>query len=298
MNIALTGAGGFLGRNLLRELSKQSDINAAAFTSKKEKLYPMFSQYGNICVADNADIESFRFDNIDVLINCAFPMSAGSEEMANGLDFIRNTLKIAKEGGVGAVINISSQSVYSQKRIEASDENSPLCLENDYAKGKYEAELLTNSICKNIPHTNLRLASLIGTELDRRVLNKFVKQILFEQPIKIMGGKQRFGYLDVRDAASGIVKMLKTPAENWAEVYNLGINGSYFLLEIAECVRCVGAEYGISPLDINVDSTDIWQNSEMDCSLFYNTFNWKPEYTLEDSTRDIFAKEMENIGKK
>ncbi len=298
MKIALTGAGGFLGRALLQEISKISDISAVAFTSKKEKLHAAFLDFKNITIADNRDIVNFCFQNIDILINCAFPMSAKGEEMASGLQFINTVLCTAVDSGVGSVINISSQSVYSQKRKEAADESTPPVLENEYAIGKYASELLTNSICREIPHSNLRLASLIGTDLDRRVVNKFIKQILSRQQIKIIGGSQRFGYLDVRDAAKGITKMLKVPAKKWDSVYNLGQNKAYTLLEIAECAKDVASEYGIVSDDIYIEDSDIWQNSEIDCSLFFNTFNWKPEYTLKDSTRDIFEKERENIGKK
>ncbi len=292
MRVILTGAGGFLGQAVLQRITECRDISAVSFTSKPEKLQPLFSEYAGISIQNNKSLSCFAFKKTDILINCAFPMSASGAQMADGLKFISFVLETAVENGVGAVINISSQSVYSQKRSECADEASAVVLENDYAVGKYAGELLTNTICRNIPHTNLRLASLIGTRLERRVVNKFVKQALSGTQIHVADGKQRFGYLDVRDAADGIIRMTQYPAKGWAEIYNLGRNGGYTLLEIAQCVRDIGTEYGVTT-DICTENSSVWQNSQMNCSLFQSTFNWSPKHTLADSVRDIFTAETD-----
>ncbi len=291
MNVALTGSGGFLGRAILELLTEYPEISVTAFTSQRRQLSEMYRQWKNIIITDKDLVFEFPFEEIDVLINCAFPRNENETELASGLLFIRQLLESAVEGGVGAVINISSQSVYSQNRYEAADENAPVVLESKYAVGKFTTELLTNTICRRIPHTNLRLASLIGAGLEQRIVNIFVKQVLSGQQLHVVGGNQRFGFLDVRDAASGILKMLKYPVTNWKEIYNLGRNGSDSILEIAQCVRSVVKEQGIILPEMVLELSSAWQNSELNCQQFQTTFEWYPQYALKDTVVSIVEAE-------
>ncbi len=296
MHIALTGAGGFLGRALLDQATEYPEISVTAFTSRRELLCEQYCRWTNVAVLGNEGISGFSFEKTDVLVNCAFPMDGKDAQLAVGLQFVRQVLESAVDSGVGAVINISSQSVYSQSRPEAADEHTPVVPESKYAVGKFASELLTNTICREIPHTSLRLASLIGTDLEQRIVNRFVRQILSGQPLHITGGSQRFGFLDVRDAAAGILKMARHPPEDWAQVYNLGRSGGETLLEIARCVRGLGMEYGFASPDIAIAPSAVWHNSELDCRRFQSAFDWRPRYPLRASVADMFEAELRRRG--
>ena len=289
MKIAITGAGGFLGQTLLVCLEKEHNI--VAFTSRPEQLSEKVSGYDNILVSGNDNIVSYDFGGVDCLINCAFPMSEDDGLLAEGLRFVADTLKTAALGGVGSVINISSQSVYSRTRQYAADENAPVIPESKYAVAKYAAELLTNTVCCDIPHTNLRLASLIGVYFDKRLVNKFVKKVINGEPLRIVGGTQQFGFMDVRDAAGGISALLCKNPDKWAEVYNLGQNGGYTLIEIAHMVQKIGIEQGFAAVEIKTEPSDNVHNSMLDCSLFQKATGWKPGHKLENTIRDIFNRE-------
>ncbi len=205
MTILLTGAGGFLGKHLLEVLLSQTDHSVIVLTSQGKNLCGMFpAEENRLTVVPTEQFTSLPFAEIDVLVNCAFPRNEDGTKMAEGLRFIAEILNAAVDGGVGAVINISSQSVYSQQRTEPAAEDTPLNLEGKYAVGKYAAELLTNTLCAAIPHTNLRLASLIGAGFDQRVPNKLIAKALAGEELKVLTGPQYYGFLDVRDAADAI----------------------------------------------------------------------------------------------
>ena len=289
MKIAITGAGGFLGTELLKQLSEKKDITVYAFTFDFERERRTHIKSENIIDIDNSEAHTFDYSKVDVLINCAFPRNVEGTGFSEGLVFIQKVIEKAANDNVGSVINISSQSVYDQSRTQPADENAEIVLGTKYAVGKYFSELFVNSVCKNIRHTNLRMASLIGPGFDQRITNKFVAKIINGEQITVLGGKQRFGYLDVRDAASGIITVALSDGD-WDEAYNLGNDASYTLIEIAQTAVTVGRElgYDIKNIDEKKDTADSNQNSALDCRLFQNRFAWKANHNLTETMTSIY----------
>lgn len=289
MTIAITGAGGFLGTQLLKQLSDRKDVTVYAFTFEAERNRSSFIKADNIIDVDNSEAQTFDYSKVDVLINCAFPRNVEGAGFSQGLFFIQKVIEKAANDKVGSVINISSQSVYDQSRETPADENTDIILDTKYAVGKYCSELFVNSVCRNIRHTNLRMASLIGAGFDQRITNKFVKQIMNDQQLTVIGGEQRFGYLDVRDAASGIIAVALSDGD-WDEVYNLGNDKSYTLIEIAQTAIEVGREFGYKTKDIIVkeDTTNSKQNSSLVCNRIEMRFSWKARYKLKETLTKIF----------
>ncbi len=289
MKLAITGAGGLLGQNILQIL-KETDNTVYAFSSQGDLLRSTFSGAKNFYFLDMTDEIP---DGIDVLIHCAFPRNEDGEQMAAGLKYIRDIFCQCVEKKVGAVINISSQSVYSQSRDFPADENSVLNLESKYAVGKYASELLLNKICQSTCHTNIRMASLIGAEFHQRIVNKFVKTAFTEKELTVLAGAQSYGYMDVRDAADALVTMCLSSIDprQWEESYNLGIENTYSLIDIAsEVKRQVEAELG-SKIKLNIKKHEARLNTALNSQRFYQTFDWRPGISLQKTVQDILRKE-------
>lgn len=301
MKVLITGAGGFLGRNLIETALKKTAFNMIAVTSQKEQLQELYgSESGRLSVISKEELWSMDWKEIDILLNCAFPRNVDGTKIADGLHFTLELFTKAVQGGVGAVINISSQSVYSQMRAGDATEQEEINLETKYAIGKYAVELMVNSICASVPHTNLRLASLIGPEFEQRITNKLVAQAVAGNDLQIVGGRQRFGFLDVRDAANALIAILNSNPELWDEVYNLGTNESYTLEEIAQEVCSIGYKYCNRKIQyklIHTDKEHTVQNSSLDCTLYRKTFQWEPEFKLTDTLDWLYEKEAAFHGK-
>lgn len=287
MRIAVTGAGGFLGTELLRQFSQMADIEVNAFSFDFERKRETYVKSNNIISVDNSEATQFDYSEIDVLINCAFPRNVSDETFAKGLDFIQMVIEKAANDNVGSVINISSQSVYSQLRTAPADENFPPVLESKYAVGKYWSELFVNTVCRNIRHTNLRLASLIGTGFNQRITNKFAAKVIAGEQITVSGGNQLFGFLNVRDAADAIITVAISEGD-WEEVYNLGTFSAYTLLQIAQTAVEIGRQSGYEVSDLICAGEGDWHNSVLCCNLFCNRFQWNPAYSLTDTMQEIF----------
>lgn len=125
-------------------------------------------------------------------------------------DYTKTVLEKAVQEGVKTVINISSQSVYGSNRIGVAVEETEVNPDNYYAMGKYSTELLTNSICKKINHSNIRMASLIGKDYEKRIINRLIRMAIEKGTYSISKSNMHFGYLDVEDDVDGIIKVVRS----------------------------------------------------------------------------------------
>ncbi len=275
--ILITGAGGFLGRNLLSLMRNDNRFDVIALSSSIKDY-----EATNITVVDSDAGLNISWENVEAVLNCAFPRTEESTVMPSGMLYIKNILQKAAEEGVESVINISSQSVYSQKRENAADEDSPIVLESKYAVAKYASELMANSLCKQQRHTNIRLASLIGPGFNQRLINKFVEQAIKGNDINAIDSGQIYGFMDVVDAADGIKSILldEGPLD---EIYNLGIHGGYSIVELAEWAvkQCNNG------CKVNITEGNAYTNSMINCERFYRRFEWKPKISIKESVEKI-----------
>ena len=132
------------------------------------------------------------------------------------------------------------------------------------------------------------MASLIGAGFNQRITNQFAMKIRAGEQITLTGGDQLFGFLDVRDAAAGILTVAYSEGA-WDEAYNLGTDAAYTLLDIANTAHSVGAECGFTAPEPIVTGAGEWQNSAILCGRLYDRFGWKPSYALRDTVESIYA---------
>ena len=299
--IVITGASGFLGRNLAARLSREgAQITAlsARWTQMGESL-PL----PGVCWRDK---NAFRTDP-EVLaralvVNGAYPRNTTGADMADGLGYIADVLSAAAENGARGVVNISSQSVYSQSREGAAAEDTPLCLESAYAVGKYACELLTEKVCasRGVAFTSVRLSSLVGPGFDQRVLNKMIRSGLRTGSITVGDNPARYGYLDVADACEGLLALLRLDPEAWSPVYNLGSGGTWTLEDMGRAAARAVEEYTGRPVELRREDTGRSYppfNSRVDPGRMERELGFRAKRSLEDTVRSILAYETAQAGR-
>lgn len=292
MKIVITGASGFLGKELLRQSLMKSELEVVAVTSHPDSVADQF----DVCAmtGESFVMRDSRMRNADVLLNCAFPRSEDPLVMASGMRYLEDIAKSIDGFGFGAVVDVSSQSVYSQFRSQPATERTEVCLESKYAVAKYATEMLFDSYCHNAPCTHIRLASLIGAHFDQRLPNKLAKKMCRREQVVIRDEGQRYGYMDVRDAASALLRLVLSDSKDWLHEYVLGNKGAYSISEIALISqRLVGRLRGVDPeVSMSVNLAEKRLNTEVDATLFYRSFDWLPQYSIEDSMEEIVAHAM------
>ena len=290
--IFLTGAGGMLGREFLR-LAVDSDLRIIALSSQSSSLEQEFGKRYEFLQSDEFLKNGYDFSHVDILLHCAFPRNNDSVGFAKGLDFQKYVFETAINSGVGAVINVSSQSVYDSKRTVPADENTQVSPENRYAVSKYMSEQLLEVLCseKNISYTHLRMASLIGLEFHVRIINRFVKNALEKGKISVNAGHQSFGFLDVRDAAAALLCVALSDCSEWNRIYNVGAEREWGILEIAELARNTVEDYiGKKFLGFEINSSEDRLCSALDCTKFMSDFSWKPKISMNKFTQELVEK--------
>lgn len=289
----ISGAGGFLGRALLQQLSQKPTIRVMALTSKPEELRSLFHYMGNLtCYSSVEDLDSgaIPFEEVDFLIHSAFSRTVDYAPLAASLEFTSRLLWRAALGGVKGIVNISSQSVYGRNRDVPWDESSALDVDSPYAFAKFASELLTQAVADGtgVAATSLRLAALTGPGADSRFISVFVKNALAGNPIKVIGGEQVFSFMDVNDAAAGIIRLVDIAPSKWRRVYNLGGYWTHTLTELAEMVRRIAEDYVSLPVTVEVESGGDARDARMSSRLFYSDTRWQPTRDPERIIRTLF----------
>ncbi len=290
--VLITGAGGFLGGMLLEKLFLSNQFMPMALTSDKDKILNKYPHMNKSMCFDMDDWDKGKIDwnQIDVIVHCAFSRASHPTKLAESLCFTENLLNDARKNNHIGFINISSQGIYG-KTNPLWTENTPPSPDYLYAMAKYASELLTRNICRDkISYTNIRLAGLTGGQMgvQKGAIYQFVKNALEGKVIKVTGGQQILSNIDVRDAADGIIALIHLPYNKWNPIYNLGCPWRHSILEIAQIVQKIGPQYTDIPIKIEVEPGDSYINAGVDASLLYAHTGWTPKYNMDDIIVSMF----------
>ena len=297
--LLITGADGFLGQTLISMITDQSPpYTLYALVRNKHKLAYLSEPNKNIRYFDYTDLQHglFSLSQVDILIHCAFAREKNSlSEITSSLKLANELLTTAALNQVPQIINISTKSIYGKSTDTILDENHSPYPNSLYALAKFASELVASSLTKFNQQTyvtSLRFASLCGGQAGMQkeeLVAQFVKQVLNKQPIHIIGGKQTFEKMDVRDAASAILSLLKTPPRAWKKIYNVTGENSLSIMDIAQRVIDLGQKYNggfRSEITLKPKHTDIQTNIKS--TQFKKDTGWVPQYSLDDIITSLF----------
>jgi len=298
-NIIITGASGLVATQLTLDLLEKTSYNIILLSTNPAKLKGRYSDYSKrvkcFTLAEFSDYVTRPDESFYACVNAGFARSSLGRPLVESLEYTYKLVTLVKELHITKFINISSQSVYGKDTVPLWTEQTPLAPDYMYALGKYQTEQITKIILSGteVNWTNIRLSSVCE---NARFMNIFVKNALSGLPVHLTAGNQGCSFIDVRDVSSALISVIESGIQYFAEAYNLGTAEMFTIREIAEKVKNIAYEkYGIS-IGITEEPNDNNVRIGMDNSLFKQTFNWHPQYNMDDMITSLFEMNANSRG--
>jgi nucleoside-diphosphate-sugar epimerase len=253
MKILITGATGFLGRNLVRHLAKfddellLTDLPPYLFDAAVTENWWMDRQILHCDIDQNLAAFSSHIDNVDTVVHLAnrtriTPSWVDYDDYyKTNITSTQRLFEICQLKGVNRFIYISSSSVYGNNGTQEQTEDSPLKPTNPYAVSKVAAEMaLTVQATRGDTELIIvRPFTMYGDFMDygpnALVIAKFLDALDKKEPLIIHGeGNQTRDFLHSSDAVTGLKLIIDYGRKG--ETYNLGTGITTSINELAEIV--------------------------------------------------------------
>ncbi len=244
MKVLLTGAGGFVGREVFRQLKKTNyEVYGTDIKKTREIQYLDVTDFGKVL----SFLQERRFGEEDAVIHLAARV-AGKPSLKDPYSYFRtnvmgilNILEAMKVLGIKYLVFASSWSTYGSNIPLPINESTPQHPENPYGASKKACEALIESYTtsKNweIKVIVLRPTMIYGTiQEEQNVFQQVVDCMLNCKKFEIYGtGKHTREFLHQRDAARIFIKALEIvpKIKNW-EVFILGTENPVSIRNLAK----------------------------------------------------------------
>ena len=285
----VTGATGFLGHNLVRELIGLEDIKVIAILGRPEDKANDLPEDVKLQVYPCSELFTTDFGHIDTLIHTAFSRGDNLPGLTRSIEMTEHIIEMVNAQDIDSIINISSQGVYrGVKPGERVDENGIIEPNTAYGLAKWSVENMLKVGCQK-SFTNIRMASLSA---NARFLDFFVDSVITGKEITITAPNQYASIMDVSDAVNGILSVVIIPSEKRDLVYNLGPGEQYSILDYANSANQIGQQYGFVPVQVSVDDCGNDFAICMDCSCINRQTGWKPVVTQKSMIQKMFNNKL------
>ena len=294
-DVIITGATGFIGSNLCRQLSKnKTDVHI--FTTSKSNFWRLNDIITKIHVhtvdlVKHSQVQKKILEiNPKYIFHCAsygvHPKELIFQKMVNvNINGTRNLLDATSElSNFKKFINLSSYFEYSHKqdKLKESDLTQPITL---YGISKLLQTNLVRyySLKKNIPSVNLRIFTPYGKfDEPGRLINSIMLSIINKKNIILFSKNSKRDFIHVDDVISALIHSAKSKFSN-SEIFNIGSGNSYSVEKIVNLCKKL----------INDSNTKIiWKIKHREFDLLggggysdntktIKNLNWKPKISLE-----------------
>lgn len=299
MKIAVTGASGFVGTELLAVLNKREDVSVIALSRDAARTGaddPCAGQ-GESCRCEwrNTDY-SFgslvsALEGADVIIHLAGVRGTENDPEKFRVNEVMtgSILQAMLSCHVKRIVFASTMAVYNDDDLMPWPEDAPLKGRSCYGDSKAECERLIKEYAESghITYGIVRIAQVLGEgERRRGMMNAFLDAARDHGTIRVMGKSvNKKQYIYVKDLAE-ILAILALGNEHFSAdssiTVNAGMPEAYRNLEVAQIVNEV---YG-NPVPIDYDDSypEKGRPFHMDISKLRNELGYEP-LDMKDAVR-------------
>lgn len=295
--VIVTGGAGFIGSNLVQELSSQYDVIVIddLSTGRIENLAGISNiQFVKGSISDLSLLKHTFINAECVFHQAALPSVQRSvndpiSSNAANVDGTLNVLIASRDCGVRKVIFASSSSVYGDTPTLPKREDMKPNPKSPYAVTKLTGEHYCRVFSEiyGLRTTCLRYFNVFGPKQNPKsqyaaVIPIFITRILDNQPPIIYGnGTQTRDFTFVRDVVKANILAMKSEAQG---IFNTACNRRISLNELAHKIMEITGNY----LDITYDKPrpgDI-KDSLADISAAHSKLGYEPSYDMDSGLRE------------
>ncbi len=280
-NILVTGAGGFIGSQLVAHLKKLG-ANILPFVDNNGKPIDM---------ADWQKIEEFRerISGTDLIYHLAAVTSAPKsvkdprETYRINLLGTLNILELGRLLRVKKFIFISSY-VYGQPQYLPVDEKHPIKPTNPYASSKLLGEELCRAYYQDygLECCILRLFNVYGEGQNEGFLIPTILKQLESGRVELMDPEPRRDFLHIRDVVKAFIKAGEYKGEGF-DTFNIGSGASYSVAEIVGEVVSIWGD--VTVYYQNQRRKNEVMNIVADRSKAKEKLGWEPSVGIKEGLR-------------
>ena len=240
MKIAVTGASGFIGTELLAVLNKREDIGIIALTrdaslcSGDDQIEWRSTDYSENSLAT-------ALEGADSVIHLAGVRGTESDpaKFAANEAMTKALLAAMTKAGAGRIVFASTVSVYDDDSLMPWTEDAPLGGRNAYGDSKAACEKLIRDAAEEcgITYGIARIAQVLGEgERRRGMMNVFIDTSREHGTLKVMGKSvAKKQYIYVKDLVEVLTMLAVDIKDN--TIVNVGMKEVHSNLEIAKIVN-------------------------------------------------------------
>jgi NAD dependent epimerase/dehydratase len=302
--VLVTGAGGFIGSNLVEHLVHRG-AKVRAFVR-----YNSRNDYGRLETCDRVvldQVEVFTGDltnpeaaagavdgcetvlHLGALIPIPYSYRHPREYVAANVTGTLNVLESSRRAAVSRIVQVSSSEVYGTAQTVPIPESHPLNAQSPYAATKVGADQLALSYWYAF-RTPVVLARPFNTfgprQSARAVIPTIISQALSRDVIELGTTTPTRDLLFVEDTAAGIARCAEEPGVE-GETFNLGSGAEFSIAEVARRVLAlldrdlpiVTNSERVRPPESEVERL------VADCSKARELLGWTPQIGFEDGLR-------------
>jgi len=295
MKVLLTGASGFVGSNVLRQLVARPGDEVAALLRHPEEAWRIREELPKVHVVraglDDGEalekgIASFAPSHV---IHLAWAGVFGKDrndasQYANVHRSMR-LLDVALRSGARHFIGLGSQAEYGpcQARIDESTPTAPTTM---YGAAKLATCIMASRLCElsGARFAWLRLFSSYGPQDSPEWMIPYLAlKLLHRERPAVTAAEQRWDYVYVEDAAAGIVAVARSDSAHG--IFNLGSGTAPRLRDIIERVRDTidpALAIGFGEVAYRPDQV---MHLEADITRLTRATGWRPQVDLAEGTR-------------
>ena len=262
----ITGASGFIGSNLTKNLNKKNNfsiIPVSRFPKNK----------------DIVKVKNYReLPKGNVIIHLAENPNRNEINKENIKHFESNCNQLVKVG-FDKIIYISSALVYGNKGKHAYKECSKTFSFDLYS----EMKLRNEKIILNSGGIVLRLANVIGFGMSKNnVCNDIMKQANTDGPIFVKNGNAICDFIDVKDVIDAIEKLIRF---NLNGVFNIGSGKPTSIFQLAQTIINFmnNKDKPVNTLKRNLE----YSFNVLNIDKIKTEANWYPKISLNQSIKNI-----------